>query len=189
MTAKFDIDHNRLFGLLDDVLSQDLTQLRLDANGGNSILFVYPNEEDALYVAEAKRRFNGKAIFVDVAKALTNFQDEIGLEKFNRIAKRMRNSIYYRQLPDGNVAEDCFFNYLINLLKSASQYDKPIFLIGTSAIANKGFSNINIMENPTVKAAKQPLVYFYPSVQEGDKIYFLGDKNHIASKYRCLVIK
>ena len=41
MSEKFDIDHNRLFGMLEEVLSQDRTQLALDANGGNSILFVY----------------------------------------------------------------------------------------------------------------------------------------------------
>ncbi len=67
MSARFDLDHNRLFSLLEETLSQDMTLLRLDANGGNSILFVYPNDEDSLYVAEAKRRFRDNAIFVDVA--------------------------------------------------------------------------------------------------------------------------
>ena len=184
MTAKFDIDHNRLFGLLDDVLSQDLTQLRLDANGGNSILFVYPNDEDSLYVSEAKRRFNGKAIFVDVAKALTDYQEEIGIETFKELEDELGVEVYYRK-----GATDTFFEYLVNRIALAASQQLPVFLVATSAIANKGFSNINIMEHPTVKSAKQPLVYFYPSVQEGDKIYFLGDKNHVASKYRCRVIK
>lgn len=184
MTAKFDIDHNRLFGLLDDVLSQDLTQLRLDANGGNSILFVYPNDEDSLYISEAKRRFNGKAIFVDVAKALTDYQEEIGIETFKELEDELGVEVYYRK-----GATDTFFEYLVNRIALAASQQLPVFLVATSAIANKGFSNINIMEHPTVKSAKQPLVYFYPSVQEGDKIYFLGDKNHVASKYRCRVIK
>lgn len=184
MTAKFDIDHNRLFGLLDDVLSQDLTQLRLDANGGNSILFVYPNEEDSLYITEAKRRFNGKAIFVDVAKALTDYQEEIGMETFRELEEELGVEVYYRK-----GATDTFFEYLVNRIALAASQQLPVFLVATSAIANKGFSNINIMEHPAVKSAKQPLVYFYPSVQEGDKIYFLGDKNHVTSKYRCRVIK
>ncbi len=184
MTAKFDIDHNRLFGLLDDVLSQDLTQLRLDANGGNSILFVYPNEEDSLYITEAKRRFNGKAIFVDVAKALTDYQEEIGMETFKELEEELGVEVYYRK-----GATDTFFEYLVNRSTLSSSTKLKVLLFATSAIANKGFSNINIMEYPAVKLAKQPLVYFYPSVQEGDKIYFLGDKNHVASKYRCRVIK
>ena len=48
MSARFDLDHNRLFSLLEETLSQDMTLLRLDANGGNSILFVYPNVEASL---------------------------------------------------------------------------------------------------------------------------------------------
>lgn len=184
MTAKFDIDHNRLFGLLEDVLSQDLTQLRLDANGGNSILFVYPNDEDSLYISEAKRRFSGKAIFVDVAKALTDYQEEIGIETFKELEEELGVEVYYRK-----GATDTFFEYLVNRISLAASQQQPVFLVSSSAIANKGFSNINIMEHPAVKTAKQPLVYFYPSVQDGDKIYFLGDKNHVASKYRCRVIK
>lgn len=184
MSATFDIDHNRLFNLLEEVLSQDLTQLKLDANGGNSILFVYPNEEDTLYVAEAKRRYSDKAIFVDVAKALTDYQEEIGIEEFKELEEELGVEVYFRQ-----GAKDTFFEFLVERIAMAAAQGKPVFLVGTSAIANKGFSNINIMEHASVKSAKQPLVYFYPSVQEGEKIYFLGDKNHVASKYRCRVVK
>lgn len=183
MNATFDIDHNRLFGLLEEVLSQDIMQLKLDANGGNSILFVYPNEEDTLYIAEAKRRFREKAIFVDVAQTLTEYQEEIGIELFKELEEELGTEVYYRK-----GAKDTFFEYLVERISMAAKQGLPVFLIGTAAIANKGFSNINIMEHPVVKAANQPLVYFYPSVQDGDKIYFLGDRNHIASKYRCRVV-
>ena len=100
MSEKFDIDHNRLFGMLEEVLSQDRTQLALDANGGNSILFVYPNDEDNLYVAEAKRRFHDNAIFVDVAQALTDFQEEMGMETFKELEEEIGTDVYYRkELP------------------------------------------------------------------------------------------
>lgn len=183
MSEKFDIDHNRLFGLLQEVLSQDMTQLKLDANGGNSILFVYPNEEDNLYVVEAKRRFRENAVFVEVAQTLTDFQEEMGLETFKELEEEIGTDVYYRK-----GATDTFFEYLVNRITLAAAQGLPVFLVGTSAIANKGFSNINIMEHESVKAASQPLVYFYPSTIEGDKIYFLGDHNHVASKYRCRVI-
>lgn len=183
MSEKFDIDHNRLFGLLQEVLSQDMTQLKLDANGGNSILFVYPNEEDSLYVAEAKRRFRDNAVFVDVAQTLTDFQEEMGMETFKELEEEIGTDVYFRK-----GATDTFFEYLVNRITLAAAQGLPVFLVGTSAIANKGFSNINIMEHESVKAAPQPLVYFYPSTIEGDKIYFLGDHNHVASKYRCRVI-
>ncbi len=183
MSGNFDIDHNRLFGLLQDVLSQDITQLKLDANGGNSILFVYPNEEDHQYVAEAKRRFRDSAIFVDVAQTLTDYQEEMGMELFKELEDELGIEVYYRK-----GAKDTFFECLAERIALAAGQGLPVFLVGTSAIANKGFSNIDIMEHPVVKTAPQPLVYFYPSVQDGDKLYFLGDKNHIASRYRCRVI-
>lgn len=184
MSASFDIDHNRLFSLLQDSLNEDSVQLRYDANGGNSILFVYPNDEDAQYIQEAKRRFHDTAIFVDVADALTDYQELIGLETFKELEEELGTEVYYRK-----GATDTFYEYLVQRIAQATTHGKPIFLVGTSALANKGFSNINIMEHEAVKKAKQPLVYFYPSVIEGDKIYFLGDKNHVASKYRCRVIQ
>lgn len=188
--AQFDIDHNRLFVLLEETLAQEKSQLSIDANGGNSILFVYPNDEDSRYVAEAKRRFHNTAIFVDVAKALTDFQEEIGTELFKEIENEMGTAIYYRQVPEtGEPAADCFFAFLIKRITAATNTGLPVFLVGTSALANKGFSNINIMEYKTIKEAPQPLVYFYPATIEGDKIYFLGDHNHVASKYRCRVIR
>ena len=189
MSEKFDIDHNRLFGLLQEVLSQDMTQLKLDANGGNSILFVYPNEEDNQYVAEAKRRFRDNAIFVDVAQTLTDFQEEMGMETFKELEEEIGTDVYYRKDPDGKPVEDTFFKFLTDRMTLAAQHGHPVFLIGTSALVNKGFSNIDIMEHESVKTAPQPLVYFYPSTIEGEKIYFLGDHNHVASKYRCRVIK
>jgi hypothetical protein len=71
----------------------------------------------------------------------------------------------------------------------ATTQNKPVFLVGTSALAGKGIRNINIMEDKTIMSAAQPLVYFYPSLIEGDHVYFLGDKNQPASQYRCRVIK
>ena len=184
MSARFDLDHNRLFSLLEETLSQDMTLLRLDANGGNSILFVYPNDEDSLYVAEAKRRFRDNAIFVDVAQTLTDFQEEMGMETFRELEEEIGTDVYFRK-----GATDTFFEYLVKRIILAASQGLPVFLTGTSAIANKGFSNINIMEHEAVKKAPQPLVYFYPASVEGDKIYFLGDHNHVASEYRCRVIK
>lgn len=184
MSNNFDLDHNRLFGLLEETLRDDKVNLHLEANGGNSILFAYPNEEDSKYVAEAKRRFRDSAIFVDVAETLTDYQEEIGPEEFKELEKDLGIEVYYRK-----GATDTFFEYLVARIASAAAQGMPVFLIGTSAIVNKGFSNINIMEHKAVKTAMQPLVYFYPSVIEGEQIYFLGDKNHPASKYRCRIIK
>lgn len=184
MSEKFDIDHNRLFGQLQEALTQDKTRLNLVAQGGNSILFVYPNEEDSLYAAEARRLFRDSVIFVDVAEALTDYQEEMGMETFRELEEDIGVGVYYRK-----DATDTFFEYLVDRIMLAAAQGKPVFLTGTSAMANKGFSNINIMDHEAIMRAPQPLVYFYPSTTEGDNIYFLGDRNHPASKYRCRVIK
>ena len=108
----------------------------------------------------------------------------MGVEVFKELEEEIGVDVYFRK-----GAKDTFFEFLVQRIADAAAQGLPVFLIGTSAIANKGFSNINIMEHEAVKAASAPLVYFYPSVVEGDKIYFLGDRNHVASKYRCRVIK
>jgi hypothetical protein len=184
MSANFEIDHNRLFGALQDALNLDFTQLQLEANGGRSILFVYPTNEDNLYTEEAKRLFHDSAIFVDVAQTLTDYQEEIGIEQFHELEEDLGMQLYYR-----NGANDDFFSFLIERLQAATKQDKPVFLIGTAALAGKGIRNINIMEHKSIMSAKVPLVYFYPSLIKGEHIYFLGDETQPASKYRCRVIK
>ena len=46
MASNYIQDHNRLFGNLTAALSRDLARLSSEANGGRSILFVYPPEDD-----------------------------------------------------------------------------------------------------------------------------------------------
>ena len=46
MASNYIQDHNRLFGDLTAALSRDLARLSSEANGGRSILFVYPPEDE-----------------------------------------------------------------------------------------------------------------------------------------------
>lgn len=46
MSSTFQIEHNRLFGELREVLKTDIARITGKANGGRSILFVYPPEDD-----------------------------------------------------------------------------------------------------------------------------------------------
>ena len=46
MSNTFQFDHNRLFDNLENALNSDLASLAVEANGGRSILFVYPADED-----------------------------------------------------------------------------------------------------------------------------------------------
>ena len=50
MASNYIQDHNRLFGELTAALSRDLARLSAEANGGRSILFVYPPEDEEKYI-------------------------------------------------------------------------------------------------------------------------------------------
>lgn len=54
MSSTFQIEHNRLFDELREVLKTDIAHITGKANGGRSILFVYPPEDDDAYIAYAK---------------------------------------------------------------------------------------------------------------------------------------
>ena len=58
MSSTFQIEHNRLFNMLDNAINNDLASIAVEANGGRSILFVYPMEDDDLYIAEAQNRLS-----------------------------------------------------------------------------------------------------------------------------------
>ena len=57
MVSTYIQEHNRLFDALNNALGRDLTHLSTEANGGRSILFVYPPFDEEKYIDEAKRRF------------------------------------------------------------------------------------------------------------------------------------
>ena len=56
MSNTFQFDHNRLFDNLENALNSDLASLAVEANGGRSILFVYPADEDEEYIEETMKR-------------------------------------------------------------------------------------------------------------------------------------
>ena len=66
MASTFIQEHNRLFSDLTAALSRDLARLSSDANGGRSILFVYPPSDEEKYIEEAKRRFIQGYEFIDL---------------------------------------------------------------------------------------------------------------------------
>lgn len=55
MASTYIQEHNRLFGDLTAALGRDLAHLSSEANGGRSILFVYPPVDEEKYIEEAKK--------------------------------------------------------------------------------------------------------------------------------------
>lgn len=184
MSNTFEIDHNRLFDNLENALKKDLASTALEANGGRSVLFVYPPDEDEEYIAEGKRRLNGDDYkFIDIREVFTRYVDRIGQENFEEILSDFGDEVYRSE----NGADGTFFEFLMNEIVDALNDNKSPVLIHTGAFYDMGISNIHIMEDSRVMKAKHQLVAFYPATVEGGIIKFLGKV--IASHYRCIVIK
>lgn len=177
-------DHQQKFADLKfHIEHQD--QLRRQANGGNSILFSYPPNEEHLYIERAKALYADKAAFIDISQLLVKYIDMDGWESFQKYYEDFKNTPHLVFRSDDPAID--LFDLIIDEIKKACQNDKIPFLIRTGCLFGTGIDNVNIMENRAVMALPHPLVIFYPSRIEDDNIYFLNFKP--ASKYRCTLVK
>ena len=96
MSSTFQIEHNRLFGELREVLKTDIARITGKANGGRSILFVYPPEDDDAYIAYARENFNSDEYsFIDLRTLFTEFVSEQGIEQFQENYKEFGNEVFF----------------------------------------------------------------------------------------------
>jgi hypothetical protein len=179
----FTTDHQQKFTDLDfHVENQD--QLRRQANGGNSILFSYPADEENVYVAEAKKRYGDRASFIDVGKQFVEFIEGEGWDSFKEYYAEFKDTPHLVFRSD-DPSKD-LFDLIISRIVSACEDGKVPFLVRTGCLFGTGIENVNVMEHKSVISLKRPLVIFYPSRTEGDNLYFLNFKP--ASKYRCTLV-
>lgn len=164
---------------------QNQDQLRRKANGGNSILFSYPPDEERQYIEKAKELYTDTAEFIDVSKLFVKYIDEDGWDAFKEYYIDFKNTPHLIFRSDDPSID--LFDMIINEIMRACQNDKIPFLIRTGCLVGTGIENVNIMENKAVMNLLHPLVIFYPSKIENDNIYFLNFKP--ASKYRCILVK
>ncbi len=179
--ATFEQDHNRLFGDLAKTLEMDLARLSTEANGGRSILFVYPPLEEELYIAEARKRFPDAEV-IDLRQLFVEFVDSCGIDQLQEIYQEFGNEIYFSK----NFAESTFFARVIDKISAAINALRTPILVHTGTFYGMGFSNINIMDHEVVLKSKMPVVTFYPAIVEKGNVMFLGKQ--VASRYRCVVI-
>mgnify|MGYP000855472199 CR=1 FL=1 len=177
-------DHKQKFeDLQSQIRNQD--QLRRTANGGNSILFSYPPDEEKQYLTKAHEILAGKAAFIDISALFVKFIDADGWDSFQQ---------YYLEFKDtphlvfkSNDPEPDLFKMIIDEIIEASKKGLIPVLIRTGCLHGTGIENVNIMEHSSVMNLAHPLVIFYPSRIEDDNLYFLNFKP--ASKYRCTLVK
>lgn len=184
MSSTFKYDHNRLFDNLENALKNDLATVAVEANGGKSILFVYPPMEDDEYIEEGRRRLpSDRYTFIDIRLALSEYIDEIGQENFEAMYEEFGKEVYRSE----NNSDDTFFEFLMNRIVEVFEDGKTPVIVHTGALFDLDINNIHIMEDPRVLKAQRQLIVFYPATVEGEKIMFLGKVP--ASRYRCIVIK
>lgn len=181
----FQTDYIEKFQNLDVTLSPEKRdQIRLSANGGNTVLFVYPPTDEEDYIQEAKKRYP-LADFIDVRQLLIDFIDTIGWRDFEEYYKAYKSQPEVLFMDDGE-EEKLFMRIISRIRQSISAGRMPI-LIRTGALYGTGIDNINIMQHPDVMRFDQPLIVFYPAIFKSEtELDFLGVKP--ASKYRCKLV-
>ena len=189
-------DHKQKFDDLRAALHEDnRTQLRRSANGGNTVIFVYPPDEEKEYIEKAKELYPD-GHFIDIAELFVKSIDLMGNE-YNDFDKTLKPIDGFKEFYKENISttfkvftnenENCLFSLIVKEICSLSREGKIVFLINTGALEGTGIGNVNIMEYPLVMAQNIPLVFCYPATLKNDKLFFLNNKP--ASSYRCKLVK
>lgn len=182
MSSSFEQDKNRLFEELNLTLCRDMARLSTQANGGRSILFVYPPKDEDLYIDEAKQIYKEGYEFVDLREMFAEFISSMGVDAFKECYESMGKEIFVSQ----NYPDDTFYAKLIKRIVEIENRGLSPILIHTGVIYEMGFTNHNVMDDPVMNSFKKPLVFFYPATCKNGKFFFL-DKQP-ASNYRCVVV-
>ena len=176
-------DHKGKFADLDfNISNQDL--LRRQANGGNSILFSYPPDEEYLYINRARELYDTNAEFIDISKLLVEFISKDGWESFADYYRDFKNTPH--KVFSSDDPEIDLFDLIVAAINKASDEGKVPFLIRSGCLIGTGIENVNIMEHKDIMGIKHPLVLFYPSKLVEGNLLFLNFKP--ASKYRCTLV-
>jgi hypothetical protein len=162
---------------------ENRTQLKRDANGGNTILFSCPPDDEIKYIKKAKELYPDE-YFIDISRLFVKYIDNVGWDEFEEFYKDFENT------PDQvfkNDNDTDLFKLIINEIKKASENNKIPFIIRTGALNGTGIVNQQIMEDNVVLNLRLPVVFFYPSKYEKGELFFLNFKR--ASRYRCKLLK
>ena len=180
----FQAEHKQKFDDLKVALHIDnRPQLKRDANGGNTILFVYPPVEEIQYIEKVKELYPD-AHFIDISRLFVNYIDTVGMDNFEEYYMEYENATDQVFKNDNDVN---LFKLIINEIKTASDNNKTPFIVRTGVLFGTGIVNQHIMDDSVVLSLKQPVVFFYPAKYENDELLFLNFKP--ASKYRCKLVK
>lgn len=179
----FQAEHKQKFDDLKIAIHIDYrTQLRKDANGGNTVLFIFPPDEEDKYIKKAKELYPD-AYFIDISRLFVQYIDSVSLDDFVEFYRS------YETTPDQVFKNDNdinLFKLIIDEIKIASKNNKLPFIVRTGIFHGTGIVNQHIMDDSSVLSLEQPVVFFYPAKLEENELLFLNFKP--ASRYRCKLV-
>jgi hypothetical protein len=168
------------------VESDKRSEIRLSANGGNSILLVCPPELEFQFI-EKLTELMPKANYciIDINEMLISFVED-HKNDLDEMFDLLRGSVHQIfKAPEGETSPDLFRHVLFAIEQTFNEQKIPV-LIHSGALYGSGIDNIHLMENELVMKSKFPLIILYPASQDGDQLMFLNSRP--ASKYRCMIV-
>ncbi len=167
--------------------SNDQSYIRLNANGGNSVLLVCKPQDERKVITTMNTLLNtSKYQIIDLDLLLCQFVESNKEEIYLKFELLQGSLDQIFKLPENEEGED-FFDLIIQNIKDCFQAQKVPVLIHSGALYGTGIDNIHIMEHPSVMKSRLPVVILYPAIRKNDKLLFLGLRP--ASKYRCYLIE
>lgn len=181
----FQTDHKRKLENLTYHLN-NIDELKRSVNGGNTILFTFPPDEEQEYIHFLKNHLQDNAEFIDIGSLFVNFIDSFeDMNEFLEVYQSLnpRSKIFKSNDPEGDL-----FTMIIKSIETANKNQKIPVIIRTGALCGTEIEHQTIMEHEIVMhKLKQPLVILYPSTIKNNELYFLGIRK--ANKYRCTLVE
>ena len=168
------------------VESDKRSEIRLNANGGNSILLVCPPEHEQYYISSLNKLFEETTYaFIDLNALLISFLEQ-HREELKESFELLKGSVHQIfKMPDGETGPD-LFKHIIHAIQTAFNENRIPVLVHSGALYGTGIDNIHIMENDLVMKSNKPIIILYPASHDGEKLMFLNSRS--SSKYRCMII-
>jgi hypothetical protein len=162
------------------------SEIRLNANGGNSILIVCNPVEEIKFINSICKNIDVELFkIIDLNELLKEFvkTNKEQLKELFDLLQGSVNQIF--KVPQYEEGED-FFKQIIRAISEAYSENKIPFVIGAGVLYGADIDSIQIIEHKSVMNATKPLIFLYPATSDGDSLLFLSKRP--ASKYRCMII-
>lgn len=169
------------------VESNRRSEIRLNANGGNSILIVCNPSDELSFIESIKKNYPEDSFtIIDLNKVLNCFI-ELNMDHLDDLFEMLQGSVQQIfKAPQGEDRKD-LFKMILEAINDSYASGKTPVLINSGALYGTGIDNIHIMEHEIVMKGSLPIIILYPATKEADRLLFLGKRP--ASKYRCMIVQ